>query len=240
MHDAAPHPEDPAVGDVDTAPVDVAIAEFLRTASLAGDTRARPDLLRHGATALHRAIGLYYDGDVSVCEVVADASEGRHPREVVDAWARLFGVLARAFPETYLDGITHGRVRVFEGQASMEIHLLGTLDHPDAAAVLRRYSTHADRLVRLQAVTALRGFDDAASVRVVEAAVTDDEPQVRAEASRTLRRRDPVAAAALRERLLAETPDSPLAVQHRRELATARRSATRRRTRTGPAQQGQV
>lgn len=201
--------------------MDQALAAWLSTQT----GSARRAVLSLGPAALRRAIRLYYGRARS--EPVSRAAASRHAREIVDAWSVVLGHLARAYPEVYLAEFDAGQVEIRSGSPTLEIRILAGLDLPAAAAVLRRYARHDDWLVRYHVVVGLASRTDAASIDVVNAAVSDAERAVRDEAARWVQRRDPRAAGLLYQQLLADSGLSPARrAELVRRLATARRLAS--------------
>jgi hypothetical protein len=169
--------------------LDAAIARWLREESRA----AGAAVVALGPAGLRRAVELYYGGARS--GVVSAAAARRHGREMVDAWAGLLGMLAAAYPVGYLDEVRAGRVRLGD-QPTLELVILGGIDRPEAAELLRGYRHSDDWLVRYHVVRGLSGRTDPASIAAVEEAATDREQIIRDQATkamRTRRRRQPPA-----------------------------------------------
>jgi HEAT repeats len=200
--------------------IDAALGAWLRDE----DERAWQLVVGHGPAALRRAVSLYYGPSRS--EVVAAAQRSRPDRELVDAWAVLFGRLAEAFPTGYLAELAAGRIRLGDWP-TLEVVILGSLPGPDAVAALLPYGAHTDWLVRYHVVRGLGWRTDPAAVDAVAAAVSDPHQSVRDEAARWVQRRSPRAAVALYQELLAD-PAQPAQRQEelRTRLATARRVVT--------------
>jgi hypothetical protein len=137
----------------------------------------------------------------------------------------LLAALAQAFPEAYLDEIDARRLN-----ASQEIATISQLDHPRAAALLRRHSTNRDWLVRYHAVAGLGRHTDPESARALEGALVDVEQMIRDEAARWVQRRDPRRAWLVYEQLLQHKHLAPeLRQELERRLITAKRLAARRK-----------
>jgi hypothetical protein len=205
------------------AEVDGAVAAFLHSE----DVSAVRQLVAAGPYTLARTVEIYGlpPRDPRFPQVVRDAYRNRHDRELVDAWATLLAALAQAFPEAYLDEIDARRLN-----ASQEIATISQLDHPRAAALLRRHSTNRDWLVRYHAVAGLGRHTDPESARALEGALVDVEQMIRDEAARWVQRRDPRRAWLVYEQLLQHKHLAPeLRQELERRLITAKRLAARRK-----------
>jgi HEAT repeat protein len=160
---------------VDEERIDTAIADMLRTES----RRAASALAALGPDALHRVVALYYGGARSAA--INRAQQGRSGRELVDAWSVTVAAAAAANPEAFLDEIRAGRVQTGD---TLEIVILGRIDLPEAAALLRAHADDEEWLVRYHVVRGLGRRTDPASVEAVRAARSDSERMVRREAAR--------------------------------------------------------
>jgi HEAT repeat protein len=160
---------------VDVERIDAAIAEMLRHES----HQAAAALVAFGPDALRRVVALFYGSARSA--TVAGAQHGRGGRELVDAWSVTVGEVARAQPEAFLDEIRAGRVRV---GSTLEIVILGGIDLPEAAELLRAHARDEDWLTRYHVVRGLGRRTDPASVDTVRAARADPDRMVRDEAAR--------------------------------------------------------
>ena len=167
--------------------IDAAIGQVVRLAHLPGDRRALADLVALGPPALRRAVEIWYHvprGDQT--EALTDAQASRHPREIIDAWARLFAELARAYPDAYVHEIAAGRLTIPRDHATMEMAVLGLLENAGAAAVLRTHAGHPNWLVRLQVVRGLARRTDPDSRRTLATFLEDEQQMVRSEAATAL------------------------------------------------------
>ena len=169
--------------------VDRVIRSYLRQP----DEKSADALVASGEPGLQRLLEVWYGHSTEPFDnPIPDVPD----REAIDRWASAIAITAVAAPSAFVDAISA------EQASTMMLAILGDIDDPRAAAILRAHLDDEDWLVRYNAVASLRRRNETEARSGIERALADPNLVVRSAAIDAISHWDPDRAVALYTDLL--------------------------------------